>query len=81
MVTLSLVWLLMEKQELWLVIAMMYLQKGPQWVNASCVLCSKVSRTISAQFAQLPCAFSVEKYKAGCGGTPLRYKTNEAHDA
>lgn len=27
MVTLSLVWLLMEKQELWLVIAMMYLQK------------------------------------------------------
>lgn len=28
MVTLSLVWLLMEKQELWLVIAMMYLQKN-----------------------------------------------------
>lgn len=27
MVTLSLVWLLMEKQELWLVIAMMYLQR------------------------------------------------------
>lgn len=87
MVTLSLVWLLMEKQELWLVIAMMYLQKDDRMRISQCISqghCAVRSPITFCNLTKFRLDFNkyvkhINPYlKAKCGAILHNHKANEA---